>query len=62
MTDGKIDRCADYSVRIYYGVLGKVAAHDKFRLSEPPVTGDDLPHSVFTRKRSRLFDFTGNSG
>jgi hypothetical protein len=62
MTGGKIDRRADYGVRIYYGLLGKTEVHDKFRLTEPPKTGDDLPHSVFTRKRSHLFDFTGNSG
>ncbi|MDR0457294.1 MAG: DUF883 domain-containing protein [Treponema sp.] len=62
MTGGKIDRRADYGVRIYYGLLGKSAVHDNFRLTEPPATGNDLPHSVFTRRRSHLFDFTGNSG
>jgi hypothetical protein len=51
MTGSKIDRRADYGVRIYYGVLAKPAAHDKFRLSAPPVTGDDLPNSVFTRRK-----------
>jgi hypothetical protein len=62
MTGGKIDRRADYGVRIYYGVLAKPAAHDKFRLASPPNTGDDLPHSVFTRRKKHLFDFTGDSG
>jgi hypothetical protein len=43
-------------------VLAAPAAHDKFRLSAPPKTGDDLPHSVFTRKKSHLFAFAGDSG
>jgi hypothetical protein len=62
MAGGKLDRRSDYGVRIYYGVLAAPAAHDKFRLSAPPKTGDDLPHSVFTRKKSHLFDFAGDSG
>jgi hypothetical protein len=48
---------SDYGVRVYYGVLGDVATPDKFRLAVPPDSGDDLPHSVFTRKRARQFDF-----
>jgi hypothetical protein len=30
---------------------------DKFRLVALPSSGDDLPHSVFTRKRAHQFDF-----
>jgi hypothetical protein len=62
MTGGRLDRRADYGVRIYYGLMGKEAAHDKFRLTAPPRTGDDLPHSVFTRRKRHLFDFNGDSG
>jgi hypothetical protein len=46
-----------HGVRIYYGILGDVAATDKFRLTAPPASGDDLPHSVFTRKHKHQFDF-----
>ena len=56
------DARSDYGVRIYWGILGEEALHDMFRLSAPPVTGDDLPHSVFTRKKKHLFDFSGDSG
>ena len=31
-------------------------------IASPPVTGDDLPHSVFTRKKKRVFNFEGCSG
>jgi hypothetical protein len=48
---------SDHCVRIYYRVLGDVTATDKFRLSAPPGSGDDLPHSVFTRKHKYQFDF-----
>jgi hypothetical protein len=48
---------SDYGVRIYYGILGDVTATDKFRLAAPPASGDDLPHSVFTRKHKHEFDF-----
>jgi hypothetical protein len=42
---------------IYYGILGDVATPDKFRLVAPPTSGDNLPHSVFTRKQKHQFDF-----
>ena len=48
---------SDYGVRIYYGVLGDPTALDKFRLATAPASGDDLPHSVFTRKAKHRFDF-----
>jgi hypothetical protein len=47
---------SDYGVRIYYGIVGDVTATDKFRLAAPPASGDDLPHSVFTRKHKHEFD------
>ena len=56
------DARSDYGGRIYWGILGEEAPHDKFRLSAPPVTGGDLPHSVFTRKKKHIFDFSGDSG
>jgi len=54
----KPDARAGYGVRIYYGILGEPTQTDKFRLASRPKTGQDLPHSVFTRKNRYLFDFT----
>jgi hypothetical protein len=56
------DPRSDYGVRIFWGVLGPAAPHDKFRLAAVPVTGDDLPHSTFTHRRRYRFDFSGDSG
>jgi hypothetical protein len=54
--EGDPDR-ADYGVRIFWGVLGESSATDKFRISVPPKSGDDLPHSTFTRRKRYRFDF-----
>jgi hypothetical protein len=51
-----------YGVRIFWGFMGEPTDRDRFRLAEPPVTGKDLPHSVFTRRRKHRFDFDGDSG
>ncbi|MDR3234395.1 MAG: hypothetical protein LBT46_12170 [Planctomycetaceae bacterium] len=48
---------SDHGVRVYFGVVGDATAADKFRLAAPPASGDDLPHSVFTRKQKYQFDF-----
>jgi hypothetical protein len=58
----QVDKKAEYGVRIYYGILGTPDDTDKFRINKPPKTGDDLPHSVFTRQKRYRFDFTGESG
>jgi hypothetical protein len=57
-----IDNRSDYGVRIYYGIMSEASAKDRFRLSSPPESGFDLPHSVFTRKSKYFFDFDGDSG
>jgi hypothetical protein len=44
-----------FGVRIFWGILGS-------GLSAVPVTGDDLPHSTFTRRKRFRFDFDGESG
>jgi hypothetical protein len=54
------DSRSDYGVRIYYGIVD--AVNNKWRIAAPPATGDDLPHSVFTREKKMLFDFDGESG
>ena len=54
---------ADYGYRIYYGVLPpggaavEAATGTKRELLKAPVSGDDLPHSRFTRRKKELFDF-----
>ena len=55
---------ARYGVRIYYGILGEAPAEtgNTFRLSVRPTHGSELPHSVFTRKKRHLFDFTAERG
>jgi hypothetical protein len=45
-------------VRIYYGIMAREkAAAVSHELLTPPESGDDLPHSVFTRKKVFQFDF-----
>jgi hypothetical protein len=44
------------------GNLRSKLPHDKFRLTAPPVTGEDLPHSTFTHRKRCRFDFSGDSG
>jgi hypothetical protein len=49
--------------RIYYGVMPaggaslEAAAGSRRELMAPPLSGGELPHSVFTRRRRRRFDF-----
>jgi len=57
-----LDKRADHGVRIYFGIVGTPSESDKFRISDRPKTGDDLPHSVFTRKKTHRFDFAKDSG
>lgn len=54
------DKRSLHGVKIAYGLMGKT--RDKFPLQEVPLTGDDLPHSKFTRRKYRNFDFQGESG
>jgi hypothetical protein len=53
---------AEFGVRIFWGVIGPATEKDKFRLSAPPETGGDLPHSTFTHRKKYRFDFDGDSG
>jgi hypothetical protein len=54
--------CSAFGVRIYWGILGAPTESDTLRLSAPPLRGNDLPHSVFTRRKRCRFDFDGESG
>jgi len=58
----KLDKRAGYGVRIYYGIMNETPEGHKHYITERPKTGDDLPHSVFTRKKHHLFDLTGENG
>jgi len=53
---------SEHGVRIYYGIMGEPDENDRFRMSKRPETGFDLPHSVFTRRRSYSFNFPRASG
>jgi hypothetical protein len=59
---GSDDPRADWGQRIYYGILDPANPHGRYRIAAPPVTGEDLPHSVFTRTKKHRFDFDGDSG
>jgi hypothetical protein len=54
---------SDYGVRIYWGILptggasATAATSEKRELMAPPKNGQDLPHSIFTRRQKHLFDF-----
>jgi hypothetical protein len=54
---------ADYGYRIYWGIMPQggasteVATGVKRELVKAPVSGEELPHSKFTRRKKELFDF-----
>ena len=56
------DRRAYRGVRIYYGLTGTPTPLDPFRLIEAPIAGYQLPHSIWTQRKSHRFDFHGESG
>jgi hypothetical protein len=54
---------SDYGFRVYFGILSPggatlgVAAGPKREWLKPPVSGDELPHSHFTRRKRERMDF-----
>jgi hypothetical protein len=54
---------ADYGFRIYWGVMpiggasAEAATGLRRELVKIPVSGEELPHSKFTRRKKELFDF-----
>jgi hypothetical protein len=56
------DPRSDYGVKMCWGIMGHPTATDKFHLTAVPVSGHDLPHSRFRRRKRELFDFDGESG
>jgi hypothetical protein len=53
---------SNYGVRIYWGLSGSPTETDRFRVTEPPASGRDLPHSRFTRRQKEFFNFDKESG
>jgi hypothetical protein len=55
---------SDYGFRIYWGIMpvggatSENAPSAKRELIKIPVTGDELPHSLFTRRKKELLDFS----
>ena len=58
----KSDERSKYGVRIYFGILSEATSTFKYRITAPPKTGDDLPHSVFTRQKRYRFAFSEQGG
>ncbi|MDR1174609.1 MAG: hypothetical protein LBK83_03960 [Treponema sp.] len=58
------DPRSDYGFRIYYGIMPPGGASIEAALGinrelvKPPVSGKELPHSVFTRRKRERFDFS----
>ena len=58
-----IDPKADYGSRIYWGIMPhgggtlEQAAGKKHYLQNPPVSGEELPNSLFTKRKKEMFDF-----
>jgi hypothetical protein len=54
---------SDYGFRVYYGILPpggasvEAALSPKRELVKAPVSGEELPHSRFTRRKREMFDF-----
>jgi hypothetical protein len=59
---GLQDPRSAYGVRIHYGLSGPPGQRFRFRLTEEPKGGGDLPYSIFTRRKKERFDFDGESG
>ena len=63
-----LDLRSGYGYRIYWGVYPpggatiEMATGFKRELMRIPTSGDELPHSQWTRRRNETFDFHGDSG
>jgi len=55
----KSDERSKHGVRIYYGIVSETS---KYRIPVRPKSGEDLPHSVFTRRNRYRFDFSTDNG
>ncbi|MDR0643343.1 MAG: hypothetical protein LBG05_00315 [Treponema sp.] len=53
---------SEFGARVYYGLSGTPTTSHKFRITEPPTSGSDLPYSEWVSKKKILFDFDGESG
>jgi hypothetical protein len=63
-----LDPRSEYGYRVYWGVYppggatAEMATGRKRELMNVPLTGDDLPHSMWLRRRRERLIFTGDSG
>jgi hypothetical protein len=48
--------------RVYFGLSGAPSTRYKFRLTEPPASGHDLPYSEWASAKKLLLDLDGESG
>ena len=53
---------SDCGVRVYFGLSGEPSTKHKFRLTEPPTSGHDLPYSEWASTKKLLLDLDGESG
>jgi hypothetical protein len=53
---------AYWGVRIYYGLTGTPTPQNLFRLSEAPSARYQLPHSIWSPRKSHRFAFPRESG
>jgi hypothetical protein len=57
------DPKADYGCRVYWGIMPQgggtleQAAGIRHYLQRPPVSGEELPNSLFTKRKREMFDF-----
>ncbi|MDR0599451.1 MAG: hypothetical protein LBG84_05140 [Treponema sp.] len=53
---------SDCGTRVYFGLSGPPSSEYKFRLTEPPASGRDLPYSEWASAKKLLLDLDGESG
>jgi hypothetical protein len=61
-TIGLPDPRSEYGVRIHYILSGPPSETFRFRVTEAPKSGSEMPNSIFTRRKKERFDFDGESG
>lgn len=55
-----LDAC--YGTRMFWGLNGRPSSRFPSRLSLPPVSAEELPYSLFTRRQRHEFNLEGESG
>jgi len=60
--DDRRERYDRLGIIIHYGILAPTGDLGKWHIAYEPRTGEDLPYSLFTRRKRYKFDFDGESG